>query len=329
MSPLRRHVRRRRSVGGVAAAGGHFTDVCEHRPHGVPTPRPQRPEGQRDHLRQLDHPRRRRSRTTPRSRASTPHSTWASRRSTPPTSTPARRPRSCSGKALHGVAPRGIEIFTKVYWPTGRGPNDRGLSRKHIMESIDASLRRLGTDYVDLYQAHRYDDETPLEETHRAFDDLVRQGKVLYIGVSRVDGGPDPRGRRSSPRPWAATASCRTSRSTRCCGGSSRTRSSRVRRAGHRADRVVADRAGRADRQVPARAAAARREPRDRSERRAKFIGRLLGDDVLTARAAAAADRRTTLGCRWRSSRSRGCSRTRTCRRRSSARRGPSRSRTT
>jgi aryl-alcohol dehydrogenase-like predicted oxidoreductase len=77
-----------------------------------------------------------------------------------------------------------VEIFTKVYWPTGAGRNDRGLSRKHIVESLHGSLRRLQTDYVDLYQAHRYDYETPLEETLRAFEDLVRQGKVLYIGVS-------------------------------------------------------------------------------------------------------------------------------------------------
>jgi len=88
------------------------------------------------------------------------------------------------GRALHGVRRESIEIFTKVYWPTGPGPNDRGLSRKHIMESAHASLRRLQTDYLDLYQAHRYDHETPLEETLRAFDDLVRQGKVLYVGVS-------------------------------------------------------------------------------------------------------------------------------------------------
>jgi aryl-alcohol dehydrogenase-like predicted oxidoreductase len=88
------------------------------------------------------------------------------------------------GRALHGVRRESVEIFTKVYWPTGPGPNDRGLSRKHIMESAHASLRRLQTDYVDLYQAHRYDYETPLEETLRAFDDLVRQGKVLYVGVS-------------------------------------------------------------------------------------------------------------------------------------------------
>lgn len=88
------------------------------------------------------------------------------------------------GKALKGQRREGIEIFTKVYWPTGPGPNDRGLSRKHVMESINGSLRRLQTDYVDLYQAHRYDYATPLEETLRAFDDLVRSGKVLYVGVS-------------------------------------------------------------------------------------------------------------------------------------------------
>jgi aryl-alcohol dehydrogenase-like predicted oxidoreductase len=88
------------------------------------------------------------------------------------------------GSALAGTRRESIEICTKVYWPTGPGPNDRGLSRKHIMESVNGSLRRLRTDYVDLYQAHRYDYETPLEETMRAFDDLVRQGKVLYVGVS-------------------------------------------------------------------------------------------------------------------------------------------------
>ncbi|XXY53202.1 aldo/keto reductase family protein [Sorangium sp. So ce269] len=88
------------------------------------------------------------------------------------------------GEALAGQRRQGLEICTKVYWPTGPGPNDRGLSRKHIIESIHGSLRRLRTDYVDLYQAHRYDVETPLEETMSAFADLVRQGKVLYIGVS-------------------------------------------------------------------------------------------------------------------------------------------------
>ncbi|WOP19403.1 aldo/keto reductase family protein [Raineyella sp. LH-20] len=89
------------------------------------------------------------------------------------------------GDALKGQRRESLEIFTKVYWPTGpKGHNDVGLSRKHIMESIDGSLRRLGTDYVDLYQAHRFDVETPLEETMQAFADVVRQGKALYIGVS-------------------------------------------------------------------------------------------------------------------------------------------------
>jgi aryl-alcohol dehydrogenase-like predicted oxidoreductase len=89
------------------------------------------------------------------------------------------------GKALDGKRRESLEIFTKVYWPTGPGgANDTGLSRKHIMESINGSLTRLGTDYVDLYQAHPYDYETPLEETFQAIADIVRQGKALYIGVS-------------------------------------------------------------------------------------------------------------------------------------------------
>lgn len=88
------------------------------------------------------------------------------------------------GRALKGERREGLEIFTKVYWRTGPGANDSGLSRKHIMESIDGSLRRLGTDYVDLYQAHRFDHATPLEETMEAFADVVRRGKAHYIGVS-------------------------------------------------------------------------------------------------------------------------------------------------
>ena len=94
------------------------------------------------------------------------------------------RAESVLGKALKGVKRESYELFTKVYWPTGTGKNDRGLSRKHIMESCNASLKRLKTDYVDLYQAHRFDFETPLEETLGAFDDLIRSGKVLYIGFS-------------------------------------------------------------------------------------------------------------------------------------------------
>jgi aryl-alcohol dehydrogenase-like predicted oxidoreductase len=89
------------------------------------------------------------------------------------------------GDALKGQRREGLEIFTKVYFPTGpKGPNDTGLSRKHILESINGSLERLGTDHVDLYQAHRYDYETPLEETMEAFADVVHSGKAHYIGVS-------------------------------------------------------------------------------------------------------------------------------------------------
>jgi len=88
------------------------------------------------------------------------------------------------GRALKGERRDGLEIFSKVYWPMDEGRNDRGLSRKHILRGAEDSLRRIGTDYLDLYQAHRFDYSTPLEETMRAFEDLVRQGKVLYIGVS-------------------------------------------------------------------------------------------------------------------------------------------------
>lgn len=92
---------------------------------------------------------------------------------------------SVLGDALAGERRESLEILTKVYWPTGpKGPNDCGLSRKHIMESINGSLTRLKTDYVDLYQAHRYDYQTPLEETMQAFADVVHQGKAHYIGVS-------------------------------------------------------------------------------------------------------------------------------------------------
>ncbi|MFI5953471.1 aldo/keto reductase family protein [Cryptosporangium sp. NPDC051539] len=87
-------------------------------------------------------------------------------------------------KALDGVRRADYELFTKVYFPVGKGKNARGLSRKHIVEGIHGSLKRLNTDYVDLYQAHRFDHETPLEETMLAFADVVRQGKALYIGVS-------------------------------------------------------------------------------------------------------------------------------------------------
>jgi aryl-alcohol dehydrogenase-like predicted oxidoreductase len=94
------------------------------------------------------------------------------------------RAESVLGRALNGQRREGLEILTKVYWPTGTGPNDRGLGRKHIIESAHGSLRRLQTEYIDVYQAHRFDRTTPLEETFLAFADLVRAGKVLYVGVS-------------------------------------------------------------------------------------------------------------------------------------------------
>lgn len=88
------------------------------------------------------------------------------------------------GNVMRGIDRDSYVLATKAYWPMSEGVNDRGLSRKHIMESIEGSLRRLQTDRVDLYQAHRYDTDTPLEETLRVFDDIVRQGKAHYIGVS-------------------------------------------------------------------------------------------------------------------------------------------------
>jgi aryl-alcohol dehydrogenase-like predicted oxidoreductase len=96
----------------------------------------------------------------------------------------ATRAEEVLGEALAGQRREGLEICTKLYWPVGPGPNDRGLSRKHVFEALHGSLRRLRTEYVDLYQAHRYDVETPLEETMIAFGDAVREGKVLYVGVS-------------------------------------------------------------------------------------------------------------------------------------------------
>ena len=88
------------------------------------------------------------------------------------------------GKALKKYERSSYVLATKVFFPMGDGPNDRGLSRKHVTESANASLKRLGLDYVDILYSHRYDPETPVAETLRAFDDLIRQGKVLYAGVS-------------------------------------------------------------------------------------------------------------------------------------------------
>ena len=156
------------------------------------------------------------------------------------------------GEALKGERRESLEIFTKVYWPTGPGgKNDTGLSRKHIMESIDGSLSRLQTDYVDLYQAHRYDTETPLEETMQAFADVVRQGKALYIGVSEWTADQIREGHALSKELGFQLISSQPQYSmlwrviedevVPTCA-----------RARHLPDRLVADRPGRAHRQVQA-----------------------------------------------------------------------------
>ncbi|MTI95367.1 MAG: aldo/keto reductase [Firmicutes bacterium] len=88
------------------------------------------------------------------------------------------------GRALKKYPRDSFVLATKAFWPMGDGPNDRGLSRKHIFEQVHASLKRLQVDYIDLWQCHRFDPETPIEETLRAIDDLITQGKILYAGVS-------------------------------------------------------------------------------------------------------------------------------------------------
>lgn len=95
---------------------------------------------------------------------------------------------SLMGQALREFPRKDLVLSSKVYFPVGDGPNDRGLSRKHIMESVEGSLKRIGTDYLDLYFCHRFDANTPLEETLRAMDDLIHQGKVLYWGTSEWTG---------------------------------------------------------------------------------------------------------------------------------------------
>jgi aryl-alcohol dehydrogenase (NADP+) len=92
-----------------------------------------------------------------------------------------------TGRALKEYASRDqVIIATKAFWPMGKGPNDRGLSRQHLMTAIDSSLRRLGVDYIDLYQIHRFDSDTPVEETLCALNDIVRAGKARYIGASSM-----------------------------------------------------------------------------------------------------------------------------------------------
>ena len=147
------------------------------------------------------------------------------------------------GDALAGQRRESLEIFTKVYFPTGpKGPNDTGLSRKHIMESINGSLKRLGTDYVDLYQAHRYDYETPLEETMQAFADVVRSGKALYIGVSEWTADQLRAGHALAKDLGIQLISNQPQYNMLCLRG-----------AGHQSDRLVAHRPRSADRQVSAR----------------------------------------------------------------------------
>src|SRR4051812_20877573 len=158
------------------------------------------------------------------------------------------------GAALKGQRRDGLVIASKVCLPFGPGPNERGLSRKHIMAACHGSLRRLGTDHLDLYQAHRFDGNTPLEETLIAFDDLVRQGKVRYIGVSCVyrgvgmDGtadprGPGPRGRADRGEPAAVQHAVARHRARG---------SAAVPKERDRAGRLPAAGAGRAEREVPA-----------------------------------------------------------------------------
>ena len=166
------------------------------------------------------------------------------------------RAEAVMGRALAGERREGLEIATKVFWPTGPGRNDRGLSRKHIMESINGSLKRLQTDYVDLYQAHRYDYSTPLEETMVAFADIVRQGKALYIGVSEWTAA-EIRAGQGAGRRAARPAGLLPAAVQHAVAGDRVRGHPDQRGAGPRPDRLVADRAGRADRQVPARRAAA------------------------------------------------------------------------
>src|ERR1700709_1388059 len=159
------------------------------------------------------------------------------------------------GQGLEGVRRESIELFSKVYFPTGEGPNDRGLSRKHIQESCEASLRRLRTDHLDLYQAHRFDTETPLEETMTAFADLVRQGKVLYVGVSEWTAEQIGRGG-TLGREVGVPSVCNPAAVLDVRGRDRGGGRPRQRAGGARAGRVVADRPGRAHREVPPGAAA-------------------------------------------------------------------------
>jgi len=158
---------------------------------------------------------------------------------------------SVLGEALKGERREGLEIFTKVYFPMGQpGQNDHGLSRKHIHESINGSLRRLGTDYVDLYQAHRFDDQTPLEETMEAFADVVREGKALYIGVSEWTAAQLREGHRLA-RELRIPLVSNQPQYNMLWRGHRRRSGSNLSGARDRADRMVSHRPRGADRQVP------------------------------------------------------------------------------
>ena len=172
------------------------------------------------------------------------------------------------GDALAGERRESLEIFTKVYFPTGpQGPNDTGLSRKHIHESINGSLKRLQTDYVDLYQAHRYDHFTPLEETMEAFADVVRAGKALYIGVSEWT--PDQlRAGHALARELRDPVRVEPAAVQRALPGDRGRGGADLPRARHQPGGVLPDRPGRADRQVPAGPAGAGGLAGDRPGRR-------------------------------------------------------------
>ena len=191
------------------------------------------------------------------------------RPSTPPTSTPTPRPRPCSARRSRASgASRWRSSPRSTGRPARAGKNDTGLSRKHIMESINGSLKRLQTDYVDLYQAHRYDTETPLEETMQAFADVVRQGKALYIGVSEWTADQIRAGHALAEGARRPARSRQPAAVLHAVAGHRGRGRPDLRGARRLADRLVADRAGRAHRQVPAGPGAAGGLARHRREGR-------------------------------------------------------------
>ena len=234
-------------------------------------------------------------------------STSASTSSTPPTPTPAADAKRSGASCSPGGGATGTCWRRRSYFPMGDGPNDRGLSRKHVIEQCHASLRRLRTDYIDLYQCHRFDVDTPLEETVRAMDDLIRQGKVLYWGFSEwtaeqieqclricSDGGYyKPEG-----QPAAVQLDPPEHRARRDAA---------VPHGGDRAGGVVAAGAGDADRQVQAGPAVAAGQPREGRPAEQVHQGPRARPRAAGEGAAARARSRRSRGSRWRSSRWRGC----------------------